>query len=122
MTDEQIIRKEGNLRYGKKRFDIFEKRGQRGSLILTASELSFVEDKGKKTLSIPVREIMNVRATPLKNQNALIIEYTDGSEEKKATIWYRGEIGLTAFRKIFAEPYFKSWEELIEKTRLSSGS
>jgi hypothetical protein len=120
MDTEQVIKKEGSLTY-KKGF----LRDQPGDLVLTATELFFVS-ADKKQFSIPLKDILNSRAEKgLGNGiDYLIITYKEGDVDKLAKIehfsfWKGMAIGNLSQLK---EPYFKSWETLIEETRLGKNA
>lgn len=112
---ETILKKEDGLRYG----GGFFTRGKKGALVLTSDNISFVrKDTGEKTLSIPIKEILNTLAARLKNQDAFVLTYIEDGKEKKAEIWHRSEIGLQGIGGAFREPYFRPWETLVESMRL----
>jgi hypothetical protein len=117
MENEQIIKKESGLTYKKGFLSQFK-----GSLILTATELSF-ETKDKKQFSILLKDVLNSRAKKgLGNGlDYLIITYIETGKEKKAEFEHMNFMGGLAVGNLsqLKEPYFKSWESQIEDTRLN---
>ncbi len=121
MTDEKIIKKEDKLKY-KGGFVLNDKTG---SLVLTSSQLYFLSGN-KKVFEVPMNNILNVRARKGLGNGVdhLLVSYQDGQKERQVKIehfafWSGVAIGNLSQLK---EPYFKSWEQIIEDTRLGKNS
>jgi hypothetical protein len=116
MENEQVIKQESGLNYNKGFLNKYK-----GSLILTAKELSFVS-KDKKQFSILIKEILNSRAKKgLGNGlDYLIITHKEKGKEKTTEFEHFAFLGGLAVGNLsqLKEPYFKSWETIIEETRL----
>jgi len=115
--EEKIIKKEDKLTY-KGGFVFNDKKG---SLVLTQSQLYFLSGD-KKVFEIPINSVINVRAKKgLGNGiDHLLISYQNGQKEQQIKIehfafWSGTAIGNLSQLK---EPYFKSWEQIIEDMRL----
>ena len=112
----ETIKKESGLTYKKGFFN-----SHKGSLVLTTTELSFLS-KEKKIFSVLIKDILNSRAKKgLGNGlDYLTITYKEDDKEKTAEFEHFAFIAGMAVGNLsqLKEPYFKSWETLIEETRL----
>jgi hypothetical protein len=119
MAEERIIKKEDKLDC-KAGF-----LGKRGSLVLTTAELYFLSGK-TKVFSAPLRSIVSANARKgLGNGiDHLFVIFNENSKERKIKIqhlafWQGMAMGnLTQLR----EPYFKSWETVIENARFGGST
>ena len=114
--EEKIIKKEDKLTYKGGLFN-----NKKGSLVLTQTQLYFLAGK-KKSFDIPVRNIVNVRAKKgLGNGiDHLLVSYQENGKDCQIKIehfafWSGIAIGNFSQLK---EPYFRSWERIIEDIRL----
>ena len=113
--DEQIIRKEDGLLLGGSFFSFPKK----GALVLAGDRLSFLQRRtNAKLFDISLRDILNVRALFLSGSgDGLLLMYRDGSAEKKLKIRHKQYLVMGQAARI-REPYFKSWETLLDDKRL----
>lgn len=114
--EEQIIKKEGGLRYGSGLFP------KSGDLVLTNNELYFFH-KGEKLVVIPLREIISTHAQRVNTINWLLVSYKNNGKENLAKIMRFGVIDQLVLGKLnrlsqLQEPYFTSWAKAIDDTRL----
>ncbi|MDD4332555.1 MAG: SHOCT domain-containing protein [Patescibacteria group bacterium] len=117
MQDEKIIKKESNLIYDNGK--LFGKK--KGSLVLTQNEIYFL-CLSKKIFNIPLKNITNVRAKKgvMAGYDFLDISYNEEGKNRTKTIERRSYVNglvLGHLDKI-AEPFFRSWEKIIEDARL----
>ncbi len=113
---EQTIKKESGLTFKKGFLNSF-----RGSLVLTSSELYF-ESKDKKVFSVLISDIENSRAKKGigNGLDYLVIEYKEDGKSKKTEFEHMAFVSGLAMGNMsqLRETYFKSWETIIEETRM----
>jgi hypothetical protein len=117
MQDQQILRKEDKLTFNRGGLSGKVK----GTLVLTRTELSFVSEKDVLQFNISLKDIFNVRAQTLDaTKNIMTISCMSEDKERKIEVGHSAfwqSLGTPGFK--LREPYFKSWENLIEQTRLN---
>ena len=113
----QVLRKEDKLRYLKAAFSI-----RKGTLVLTTTELSFVnKDEGEIEFSIPLKNILSAIAQKKMSgsKELLIVVYTENGKEKKVKIQHFSMTSLSPVVNVFnmGHYYFSAWEQAINQAR-----
>lgn len=117
MSEENIIKREDNLTtFGG---GLFSKK--KGSLILNQDEIYFVSFD-KKLFAIPLKSITNVRAQKGfgAGVDCLNITFTEGGKSRTKVIERSSFTNWATLGTLdrLGEPYFRSWETIVEDMRL----
>ncbi len=116
MDQENIIKKEGKIQYKKSFFS-----NTRGELVLTTTELYHQDRKSKKLVSIPVKDIINVRtAKGASTASDMYVTYRAEGKEQTAHFMYfslfNSSLAMGELARVQAN-YFAPWQQAIEELR-----
>ena len=116
MNQENIIKKESKISYKKGFFS-----SSYGDLVLTPTELFLTDLRGRKVISIPIKEILNVRvAKNVSSVDYMFITYKADDKEKTARFMHFSLLDSSLLMGELSrvkESYFVAWQRAIEDLR-----
>ena len=116
---EQILKKEDKLDC---RVGLL---GKKGSLVLTNTELYFLHGE-EKVFSTSLKDLVSVNAQKGLGNGVdhLFVIFNENGKERKIKIQHLAFWGGVAMGNLsqLREPYFRSWEAIIQETRQGKGA